>query len=72
MHQVTVGITEGNNVEITSGVSGGMTVVTDGQDKLQEGSLVDARQPNAPASNGGGRSPASGGSGGGKGGRKKT
>lgn len=50
MHQVTVGITEGNNVEITSGVSGGMTVVTDGQDKLQDGTIVDLTQPGGTAS----------------------
>jgi multidrug efflux system membrane fusion protein len=40
MRQVTVGITEGNDVEITSGVTGGTMVVTDGQDKLQDGSSV--------------------------------
>lgn len=43
MRQVTVGATEGNQVEITSGVAPGDTIVTDGQDKLQEGSTVQVR-----------------------------
>jgi multidrug efflux system membrane fusion protein len=64
MKQVTVGQAEGNDVQVAN-IGGGELVVTDGQDKLQEGSLVDARQPNAPAGSGGGNS-------GGKGGRKKT
>jgi multidrug efflux system membrane fusion protein len=47
---VKVGITQGTICSIDSGVSPGEQVVTDGQDKLQEGTLVDARQ-------GGSRSP---------------
>jgi multidrug efflux system membrane fusion protein len=41
---VKVGITQGTICSIDSGVSPGEQVVTDGQDKLQEGTLVDARQ----------------------------
>jgi hypothetical protein len=37
---VTVGVTEGARVEITSGVAPGDMAVTDGQDKLQPGSKV--------------------------------
>ena len=40
---VKVGITQGLISAIDSGVSPGEEVVTDGQDKLQEGTLVDAR-----------------------------
>ncbi len=40
---VTVGTTEGDQTEIASGLSGGEVVVTDGVDKLQEGSRVNAR-----------------------------
>ena len=48
MRTVTVGITEGNDVEITHGLEGGTPVVIDGQEKLQDGSKVDARGPNGP------------------------
>ncbi len=40
---VKVGITQGTVCSIDSGVSVGELVVTDGQDKLQQGTLVDAR-----------------------------
>jgi membrane fusion protein, multidrug efflux system len=40
---VKVGITQGTVSSIDSGVSVGELVVTDGQDKLQQGTLVDAR-----------------------------
>jgi len=40
---VTVAVTEGNISSISSGLTGGETVVTDGQDRLQEGVVVDAR-----------------------------
>lgn len=39
---VTVGVTEGNISSITSGLSAGEQVVTDGQDRLQAGVAVDA------------------------------
>jgi multidrug efflux system membrane fusion protein len=42
MTPVTLGITEGTEVEVSSGLAAGDTVVTDGQDKLQEGSPVQA------------------------------
>ncbi len=40
MRQVTLGTAEGNDQEVTSGLAAGDTVVTDGQDKLQEGAKV--------------------------------
>ena len=64
MKQVKVGTTEGNDVEVQN-ISAGELVVVDGQDKLQEGTLVDARQPNATSSGASGGSTAS------KGGRRK-
>lgn len=53
--QVTVATTEGNLAQISSGVSPDETVVTDGQDKLQNGSHVDTHQqgPNGGAQNAG-------------------
>jgi multidrug efflux system membrane fusion protein len=70
MRPVNVGITEGNDVEVTNNLASGDLVVTDGQDKLQPGSNVDVRVPNTPGA------PAPGGRGAGgnarKGGRQKT
>ncbi len=43
MRQITQGQTEGNQVQVTSGLKSGEMVVTDGQDKLQEGSKVQVR-----------------------------
>jgi multidrug efflux system membrane fusion protein len=43
MRPVTVGVTEGSDVQVTSGVAAGEMVVVDGQDKLQEGSKVEVR-----------------------------
>jgi multidrug efflux system membrane fusion protein len=43
MRTIAVGTTEGNDVEVTSGLAVGDTIVTDGQDKLQEGSNVEVR-----------------------------
>jgi len=43
MQTVTQGITEGTDVEITSGVAAGDTVVTDGQDKLEPGGKIEVR-----------------------------
>jgi multidrug efflux system membrane fusion protein len=40
---VTPGITEGENIAIEQGLKAGDMVVTDGQDKLQEGTKVDVR-----------------------------
>jgi multidrug efflux system membrane fusion protein len=47
MRPVTVGIAEGNDVEVTNGLAGGDIVITDGQEKLQDGSKVDAKAPGA-------------------------
>jgi multidrug efflux system membrane fusion protein len=47
---VSVTLTSGNNVAIGTGLQPGEVVVTDGQDKLQDGSKVDVRTPTgAPA-----------------------
>jgi multidrug efflux system membrane fusion protein len=71
MKQVTAGVTEGNNVEVTGSLADGNQVVIDGQDKLQEGTLVDARAPNPNAApRGGGGAPGGGGER--KGGRPKA
>ena len=43
MRRVTTGTTEGNDVEITSGLTPGEMVITDGQDKLQDGTRVEIR-----------------------------
>jgi membrane fusion protein, multidrug efflux system len=42
---VTVALSSGNSVGISSGVQPGDTVVIDGQDKLQDGSKIEARAP---------------------------
>jgi multidrug efflux system membrane fusion protein len=42
---VSVTLTSGNNVAIGTGLQPGEVVVTDGQDKLQDGSKVDVRTP---------------------------
>ncbi len=55
---VTLGQTETDSVEVTQGVSPGETVVTEGLDKLQNGSVVTARTPaggGAPGAGGRGK-----------------
>jgi membrane fusion protein, multidrug efflux system len=42
---VTIALSSGNSVGISSGVQPGDTVVVDGQDKLQDGSKIEARTP---------------------------
>jgi membrane fusion protein, multidrug efflux system len=55
MRPVTLGVTEGNDVEVTSGVAAGDLIVVDGQDKLQEGGKVEVRtEPGAPGGRGAG------------------
>ncbi|HEY4361397.1 MAG TPA: MdtA/MuxA family multidrug efflux RND transporter periplasmic adaptor subunit [Bryobacteraceae bacterium] len=50
VRNVTVGVTEGDDAEITSGLDAGNVVVLTGADKLQEGGKVDAQVPGeAPA-----------------------
>jgi multidrug efflux system membrane fusion protein len=54
LQNVTVAQTTGSTVGITAGLSGGQTVVTDGQDKLQDGTKVvpnTAPVPGAAAAN---------------------
>jgi len=43
MRQIKEGQAEGSDVQIVSGLAPGAMVITDGQDKLQEGSKVQAR-----------------------------
>lgn len=40
LRKVQVGLTQGNTAAVDSGLSAGETVVTDGVDRLQQGSLV--------------------------------
>ncbi len=44
---ITAGLTEGNDVEILSGLNTGDVVVTDGMDRLQAGTAVDVRATGA-------------------------
>jgi multidrug efflux system membrane fusion protein len=50
---ITLGPTEGDLTTVSDGLAAGETVVTDGVDKLQNGSQVAAREPGAPPRNGG-------------------
>ncbi|MGI8744504.1 MAG: MdtA/MuxA family multidrug efflux RND transporter periplasmic adaptor subunit [Bryobacteraceae bacterium] len=52
MRPVTLGTTEGDDVEIVNGLQGDETVVMEGQDKLQDGSKVDVRTPGQQKSGG--------------------
>jgi multidrug efflux system membrane fusion protein len=45
VRQITLGVTEGDQTEIASGLAPGEVVVTDGVDKLQEGNKVNTRGP---------------------------
>ena len=45
VRQITLGVTEGDQTEIASGLAPGEVVVTDGVDKLQEGGKVNTRAP---------------------------
>ena len=51
IHYVTLAETTGNITGIASGLNTGEVVVIDGQDKLQDGSKVDARPGTAPPAN---------------------
>ena len=55
VRQITIGTTEGDNSEVTSGLTPGEVVVMTGVDKLQEGTKVNAQ---IPSSNGTGSSSA--------------
>jgi membrane fusion protein, multidrug efflux system len=52
---VTVALTSGNSVGISSGIQPGDTIVVDGQDKLQDGSKIEARAPGGGPANQSGR-----------------
>ena len=52
---VSVSLTQGDTTIVTSGLTPGETVVTDGQDKLQRGSRI---EPRATGTSGGQKSPA--------------
>jgi hypothetical protein len=43
---VTLGDSEGTDVQVTSGVAPGDQVITDGQDKLQENAKIEVRPEN--------------------------
>jgi membrane fusion protein, multidrug efflux system len=51
VRQVTIGTTEGNDSEITAGMTPGEVVVMTGVDKLQEGTKVNAQIPSAKPAN---------------------
>lgn len=51
VRNIQIGLTQGNVAQINSGVSAGDQVVVDGQDKLQEGTLVDPKQSAPPSIN---------------------
>jgi multidrug efflux system membrane fusion protein len=48
---VTMALTSGNSVGITKGLQAGDVVVVDGQDKLQDGSKIDARNSTGGSTN---------------------
>ena len=58
-HPVTVSLTQGDTTVITSGLSPGDMVVTDGQDKLQRGSRIEPRS--STPGTGAGATPVNGG-----------
>src|SRR5208337_3694093 len=47
---VTIALTQGNIALISSGLQAGQQVVTEGQDKLQAGSVVAPKNPKGPKS----------------------
>jgi multidrug efflux system membrane fusion protein len=49
VRNVKTGAAEGGNTEITSGLQAGERVITDGVDRIREGSKVEVVQPGAPA-----------------------
>jgi multidrug efflux system membrane fusion protein len=49
IQNVTVALASGNSVGVSSGIQPGDVVVTDGQDKLQDGSKIEARTPTGGA-----------------------
>jgi hypothetical protein len=48
IQSVTIALTQGNVAVIASGLQEGQQVVTEGQDKLQTGSVVAPKNPTAP------------------------
>jgi len=52
---VTVALSSGNSVGITSGIQPGDSVVVDGQDKLQDGSKIEARAATADSASSSGQ-----------------
>jgi multidrug efflux system membrane fusion protein len=57
MRPVTVGVTEGNDIALESGLQAGEMVIVDGQDKLQNNSKVEIRGPGSPGRGGRGAGP---------------
>lgn len=60
IHNVTVALTAGNVVGLSSGLQPGEQVVTDGMDKLQDGSKIEARSEPGAAPSPAAQSPATG------------
>jgi multidrug efflux system membrane fusion protein len=46
VRMVTLGTTEGDNIDVDKGLQPGEMIVVEGQDKLQDGTKVDVRIPN--------------------------
>jgi len=69
---ITVGVTEGNQTEITSGVAAGDALVTVGVDRLLEGSRVNPQIPGEATKDGDGKAGGRQGARGGKGGKGKS
>jgi multidrug efflux system membrane fusion protein len=55
VRNITEGVTEGDEVEVTSGLSAGDTVVITGVDRLQEGTRVRVQMATSPSTSGGGK-----------------
>jgi multidrug efflux system membrane fusion protein len=69
VRQITVGVTEGDQTEIKTGLAAGDALVTVGVDRLLEGSRVNPQIPGEATKDGGGKS---GGKQGGKSGKGKS
>lgn len=55
VRNITEGVTEGDEVEVTSGLSAGDAVVITGVDRLQEGTRVRVQMATSPSTSGGGK-----------------
>ncbi|SAL40488.1 RND family efflux transporter MFP subunit [Caballeronia sordidicola] len=60
VHKVTLGPSDGRNTVITSGLSAGNIVVTDGTDRLSDGAKIQAAEPKPASGSASAATPASG------------